>query len=83
MRKWKLSRQKSGIIRGLKLSSDKAWKKVGEKDYRLKTESYDFYGKVDKDCSGFVINAVNDGCNTGFVLCYTTRVYQIPRFEKS
>ena len=56
-----MSSKKSGIIRGLKLlSSDKAWKKVGEKDYRLKTESYDFYGKVDASCGGFIIKAVND-----------------------
>lgn len=63
-----MSSKKSGIIRGLKLlSSDEAWKRVGENKYKLKTENYDFFGKVDKDCSGFVIKAVNDGCNTGFV----------------
>lgn len=49
-----MSSKKSGIIRGLKLlSSDEAWKKVGEKQYKLRTESYDFFGKVDKDCGGF------------------------------
>ena len=59
-----MSSKKSGFIRGLKLlSSDKAWKKVGEKDYRLKTESYDFYGKVDASCGGFNTAFVEDFTN--------------------
>ena len=67
-----MSSNKNGTNRGYKIiSSKEAWKKVGEKDYRLRTESYDFYGKVDSSCGGFIIKAVNDGFNTAFVEDFT------------